>query len=99
MGEMSAVMYYVGSGWARDLPLLEQQHAVGHVLFVRSLLRQGLARLAGPFARLDERIEGDLVGMVLLEATVAEALELVAGDPAVQHGLLIPHGLVFHPVA
>jgi uncharacterized protein YciI len=93
------VVYEVGPGWVPELPLKDQEHALGHIRFMRRLLSEGIARLAGPFTAINEQANGGVVGLVVLNVPVEEAAAVVAGDPAVAHGLLMPSVRSFYPLA
>ncbi|HCT79567.1 MAG TPA: hypothetical protein DGG94_18395 [Micromonosporaceae bacterium] len=99
MSTSSVVVYKTGSQWRSELPLQQQDHVFGHIRFIRSILESGVADVAGPFTRLDQHVNGDTVGMIVFRIPLDDALAAVAQDPAVRHGLLVPSGYEFYPVA
>jgi uncharacterized protein YciI len=84
-----AVLFVRGPAWDEDAPLAEQAGLAGHVEWVHANRdRPGGAIVeAGPFHSPDSRVEGQHVGLALLDlATLEEARELVELDPVVASG-------------
>lgn len=95
----AVVIYTRGPRWDADAKLLSQDHVVGHLAFIRALVRDGVVRAAGPFWRLDQRVEGDTVGVIVLTVPPERARELVAGDPSVRHELMTATVHAFYPAS
>jgi hypothetical protein len=93
----AVVIYQVGPQWEQDVPLLKQDHALGHIRFIRQLLGEGAARSAGPFCRLDQHPADQNVGVIIFDVPPDRAKELVSDDPAVRNGLLEPQVYPFYP--
>ena len=72
-----------GPAWRDELTMLEQTEVGGHLALMVRLSREGVIEAAGPFCRPDERLEGDVVGLVVFaEADLETARRALADDPA-----------------
>lgn len=75
------VIYSPGPSWTQGKPVGEQG-LEGHFHWLLDLYANGTMKLAGPFT-------DDSGGMVVLEAAdSATAHGLLAGDPAIEHGIM-----------
>jgi hypothetical protein len=95
--EMSVVIYRLGPKWDPTATLLKQDHVMGHVRFIRRMLHEGVAAVAGPFCRLDQVLEGDTLGVMVVDLAPDRATAVVAEDPAAANGLVEPEVHPFYP--
>ena len=93
----SVVVYHTGPAWVQGASLIQQEHAFGHIRFMRRMVASGAAVYAGPFCALDQSPADNLVGMIVLRSSPARSVELLNEDPAVAHGLLDPKVHPFYP--
>jgi uncharacterized protein YciI len=77
------VVYRPGPGWLEGKPLAEQP-LLEHGRYLLDLYAQGKMKSAGPFT------DDSGGAMVLQAADLQEARRLVADDPAVVKGVLVP---------
>jgi uncharacterized protein YciI len=80
------VLLYRGAAWTPEETPATRQLQEEHMANIRRLAKEGKLILAGPFEE-----DTDLRGLFLLKAaSLAEARELCASDPAVKAGRLRP---------
>ncbi|HLF68066.1 MAG TPA: hypothetical protein VI503_01875 [Gaiellaceae bacterium] len=87
-----------GPEWQEELSIGEQPGIAEHLAFMGDLVRRGVLEAAGPFAALGERLEGDVVGLlVFAEADFEGAARVLADEPAGLAGLLRWEVRRWHP--
>ncbi|MEU3457929.1 hypothetical protein ABZ671_30715 [Micromonospora sp. NPDC006766] len=94
----SLVLVHPGPKWDHTQPLAKQHNADGHMAWVARHVASGTAIAAGPIWRHDEHLDGDLVGVIILDVTATEAKRLTSTDPAVTGGQLAVDVHPFHRV-
>jgi hypothetical protein len=94
----AVVVYRKGERWAADVPLARQDHVFDHIRFVRRVLGEGVARLAGPVCGLDECPSDDTIGLVVFNLPAEDVARLIGEDPAVKAGLLTASVHPFYPL-
>lgn len=84
----SVVIYRRGPRWDATKPLGGQKGVHDHIAFLTRLHGEGLLERGGPFHRLEDELDDDLVGLVVHRGTVEQARGRALRDPAVRSGLL-----------
>ena len=88
MSQARAVVLFRRGPRSHDARPLGAQEAVAeHIAYLSGLHREGAVERAGPFYGLDERVECDLVGLVVHAGGVEDARERAERDPAVRAGV------------
>ena len=93
---MKMIQYYfvllrVGDKWTPEVTEETRQISEGHRKNIEKLVNEGKLLLAGPFEEEKETTSpGDLDGLFILAVgTKAEALALLAEDPAIRSGRMV----------
>lgn len=73
-----------GPSWRDELTIRKQSELGGHLTFMVDLVHTGVLEAAGPFFQTpDERLDGDLVGLVVFaDADPETARGVLEDDPA-----------------
>lgn len=72
-----------GPAWRDELSMREQAEIESHLGLMVRLLREGVVEAAGPFSSPDDRVERDLLGLVVFaDADVDTATRVLEDDPA-----------------
>lgn len=81
-------LYRRGHNWDGSKPFGEQEGLQGHFGYMGKLMGDGTIERGGPFYRLGERMDGELVALVVYAVPVEDARRLTAADPAVAGGVV-----------
>ena len=68
-----------------------------HMRQLAALSRKGLVERAGPFYRLGDTVDGELVGLVVFTTDADAAREHMARDPSVTSGVMRAEVLAWYP--
>ncbi len=86
-----------GPAWHDAMTVGEQPEVGGHLAFMVGLVREGVLEAAGPFVTPDERLDRDLLGLVVFADSDAEtARRILEGDPARAAGTVGYEVLTWH---
>jgi uncharacterized protein YciI len=89
---------FKGHAWKGDRPLRDQPGLGEHLAFMGEHVRSGVFETAGPFATPEERVAGDIVGLIVFAQSDPEtARRVLATEPASASGVLRWEVLTWHP--